>query len=86
MKRSLLAAALALAAPYSYAAPGVVTCHVEQVAGLTQKLVVYRSGGKTYAINGQARQRASKRGWIDGKEAFTPEQMRQLLDEGLKKC
>ena len=62
------------------------SCDVEHNDGLTQQIVTYALGGKTYAINGQARQRATHRGWIDGKTVFTPDQMLAYLSEGLEKC
>lgn len=86
MRQALIFIAALVATSVGQASPGTVTCSTEQVGGLTQKIIVYQVGRKIYAINGQSRQRAVKRGWIDGKSVFSPERMLELLNEGLKKC
>jgi hypothetical protein len=65
---------------------GSVECDIEFVSGFSQKIVTYREQGITYAINGQARSRATRNGWTDGKLVFSPEQMQNLLQEGLRTC
>jgi len=65
---------------------GATRCVTEYRAGLEKKIITVAASGKTYAINGQARDLAEKRGWIDGFTVFNPEQMQRLLKEGLARC
>lgn len=65
---------------------GATRCVTERQAGLEKKIVTVTASGKTYAINGQARDLAEKRGWIDGFTVFNSEQMQRLLKEGLARC
>ena len=68
------------------ASAGEITCKIEQRGKYDQKVIIYKEGGKIYALNGQARQRAEKRGWVEGKTVFEPIKLQELIDEGLKKC
>lgn len=88
MAKAVAYAAVAAASTSALAAAelGIANCQVEKNGGLTQTIVTYTEGSKTYAINGQARQRATARGWIDGKLTFTPQQMQEKLANGLAKC
>lgn len=65
---------------------GVVRCDVEHRGGLTQKIIVYSLEGKTYAINGSAKNVMASRGWEDGRSRFSASQAQELLQEGLTKC
>lgn len=65
---------------------GQSSCESTVVNGLPKKFVTYQERGKTYAINGTARDIASSRGWLDGKGHFTVEQMQKLLARGLAAC
>lgn len=68
------------------ASAGEITCTIERRGTYDQKVILLEDEGKVYALNGQARQRAEKRGWIDGKTVFEPMKLQKLIDEGVKKC
>ncbi|WP_028105010.1 hypothetical protein [Pseudoduganella violaceinigra] len=65
---------------------GRSACLSTVLNGMPKKYVTYEERGRTYAINGSARDIASGRRWLDGKSHFSVEQMQQLLARGLAAC
>jgi ankyrin repeat protein len=55
-------------------------------SGHDVKLATLEQGGRVIALNGQARARAAKNGWIDGREVFDPASLRQRSEEALAIC
>lgn len=65
---------------------GEVYCEKKLVSGLEDTVIKYKIGNKIYAINGKARSRAEKNGWIDGFRKFSPDELQDILRIGLAAC
>lgn len=61
-------------------------CQKLMAAGYEIKIATLMRDGDTIALNGQARARAVKNGWIDGIDVFDPPMLRQYSEQALALC
>lgn len=61
-------------------------CQKLMAAGHEIKIATLMRNGDTIALNGQARARAVKNGWIDGNDVFDPPMLRKYSEQAVALC
>jgi hypothetical protein len=61
-------------------------CQKFMSGGYEVKIATLKRNGETIALNGQARDRVVKNGWIDGNTVFDPPVLRQKTEQAIALC